>query len=54
MHRLHSSKQVASDIIAAVRRPDFAICSELEAAVLFGDCVFLFGTTGEIYYLAGC
>ena len=37
--RLHSSKQVASYIIATVRRGDFAICSELEAAVLFANMI---------------
>jgi len=37
--KLHSSEQVARYIINAVRRGDFAICSELEAAVLFANMI---------------
>ncbi|KAF4632084.1 hypothetical protein G7Y89_g6047 [Cudoniella acicularis] len=38
-HKLHSSEQVARYIISAVRQGDFAICSELEAAVLFANMI---------------
>ncbi|KAJ5675617.1 hypothetical protein N7462_008514 [Penicillium macrosclerotiorum] len=34
--KIHSAKDVADAIIAAVDKKDFIICSELEAALLFG------------------
>jgi 3-dehydrosphinganine reductase len=34
--KLHSAKQVADYIIAAVDKKQFVICSELEAGLLFG------------------
>ena len=37
--KLHSSEQAAYYIITAVGRSDFAICSELEAAVFFSNMI---------------
>jgi 3-dehydrosphinganine reductase len=37
--KLHSAKQVACYILSAVERGDFAICSELEAAMLFSNMI---------------